>query len=68
MEMEGVAVVGDSDGVGMGGWRHFGRPSVVVGGWKTSRVVFVEVFVIHFIWFSRIVEPYKLNIYGFCKA
>jgi len=46
--------------VGVGGWRHFGWSSVVVGGWKTTTVVFVEVSVIHFFWFPRIVKTVEV--------
>jgi len=42
--VESVAVVGGSDSVGVADWRRFGQPSIGVGGWKTTRVVVVEVF------------------------
>jgi len=51
--VEGVAVVGDSDDIRVAGWRRFGRPSVGVGGWKTSSIV-VEVSIIYFFVFYRL--------------
>jgi len=43
-----VVVVGGFDDAGVADWRCFGRPSVGVGGWKTTRVVVVKVFGIQF--------------------
>jgi len=58
MAVEGVAVVGDSEGIGVAGWRRFAQPSVRVGGWKTSNVV-VEVLLFIFV-FLRIVETVRV--------